>query len=232
MARLTFDGTGAPVSQTVDEDSLSGAAAAAIEIPTEANVTVQVPDTAAASGDTVAVPVRVGNLGQAGDVTSYGLELTFDSTVTSYAGFETGNTLSGAAGFSVTDDPDIPRVGAFGSTPINDVSSEGNEGVLIRLLLVVESEVSTTVTLTNLEFNGGSPPADPPQPSFSIDATILPGDVDESGSVSYFDAALAFQFFLERTGLTSKQQVAADMDKDGRVTPFDATLILQKVLGI
>jgi hypothetical protein len=134
----------------------------------EAAVTVTVPDTSAAPGDTVAVPVRIGNLSQAGDVTSYGLELTFDSTVTSYAGFEDGNTLSGAAGFTVNDNPEIPRIGAFGSTPINDV---GSEGVLLRILMTVDSEDSTTVTLTNLEFNTGSPPADPAEPKFTLTGT-------------------------------------------------------------
>jgi len=131
----------------------------------EEPVTITVPDTTAAPGETVAIPVRVANLDQARDVTSYGLELTFDSTVTSYAGFETENTLSGAAGFTVDDNPDIPRIGAFGSTPIND---EGDEGILLRVLMTVESEGSTTVTLTSLEFNEGDPPADPSEPSFIV----------------------------------------------------------------
>ena len=145
-------------------------------------VTVSVPDTSATPGDTVEVPVQVGNLDQADDVTSYQMDFAFsDPAVASYAGYEEENTLSDAAGFSVNDNPDIPRIGAYGTSPIND---EADSGVLIRVLFEVESESSTTITLEALDF--GEVPADPTEPSFTLSgdpsAANAPPEVDVSPS--------------------------------------------------
>lgn len=129
------------------------------------SVTVSVPDTSAAPGDTVSVPIKVGNLAQASAVTSYGVDFTFDSSVASYAGFESEGTLSDDAGFTVNDNPDVPRIGAFSASSIN---AEADAGVLIRVLFKVESENSTTVTLKDLEFNAGDVPADPTEPQFTL----------------------------------------------------------------
>ncbi|MFB6285291.1 MAG: Ig-like domain-containing protein [Candidatus Bipolaricaulia bacterium] len=148
---------------------LLGPSSALAQTPDSVSVTV--PDTSAAPGDTVAVPIQVGNLDQADAVTAYKIDFGIaDTTVASYAGFETANTLSGAAGFSVSDNPAIPRIAAFGSSSIN---AEANAGTLVRVLLVVEAQDSTTVTLTDVEFNAGSPPATPTEPSFLISGVTV-----------------------------------------------------------
>lgn len=145
-------------------------------------VAVRVPDTSAAPGETVVVPVHVSNLDQARTVTSYGVDLAFDDTVVSYAGFETKNTLTGAAGFTVRDNPDIPRIGAFGSSSLN---AEADGGTLLRLVFDVESEGSTAITLEDLTFNGGDPPADPAVPAFTLTTELASSTVSGSGEVSF-----------------------------------------------
>jgi hypothetical protein len=144
------------------------------------DVSVTIPDTTAVTGDTVSVPVSLSGLDQASDVTAYGFELSFASDSLGYAGFETESTLSAQADFTVSDNPDVPRIGGFGATPLNDVA---DEGAILRMKFVVLAEGPTQVTLQSLQFNDGSPPASPSQPAFTISGTppnFPPVGVDDS----------------------------------------------------
>jgi len=128
-------------------------------------VAVSVPDTSVAPGDTVAVPVQVDNLDEAASVVAYAFNLSFDTTDVSYAGYEDENTLTGEAGYDVVENEDTPRIAVAGTTILNDLADSGE---LIRVLMTVEGGGSTTVTLTSLEFNEGSPSAEPAEPSFEL----------------------------------------------------------------
>jgi len=130
------------------------------------DVSVTVPDTVATVGDTVSVPIRVSGLNQAADVTAYGFELRSSrEEIAAYGGFATRETLTEAAGFTVDDNPTIPRVGAFGGTPLSD---GGGQGVLIRVQVVARDTGSTTIALEELQFNDGSPAASPTTPGFTV----------------------------------------------------------------
>ncbi len=129
------------------------------------DVSVGVPDTTVVTGDTVSVPVSLSNLDQASGVTAYGFELSFDSDSLAYVGFETAGTLSDVAGFTVDDNQDVPRIGGFGDTPLNDVSAEGT-AVLLKFAVLAEG--TTEVTLPNLQFNDGSPAPNPVEPAFIV----------------------------------------------------------------
>ena len=227
-----FTGTDSFTYEAADGNGGTDQATAEIQVVEGDSVTVQLDDVVAAPGDTLTVPIQVGNLGAADSVLSYGFELDFDEDVLEYIGFETNGTLTEAAGFTVDENPEIPRIGGFGAdTPLNEVAEDGS-GTMLKLKLAVTATDSSTVTLDSLKFNSGEVPASPAEPSFLVDATILPGDVSGDGHVSPFDASLALQFFLDLEDLTPRQQTAADLSGDDRVTPFDASLILQEFLGI
>ncbi|MGI6264514.1 MAG: glycoside hydrolase family 2 TIM barrel-domain containing protein, partial [Acutalibacteraceae bacterium] len=65
----------------------------------------------------------------------------------------------------------------------------------------------------------------PPQP------TVIPGDVDENGTVTAADALMALQAATGKIALTAAQQQAADVDGSGDVTAADALAILQFATG-
>lgn len=142
------------------------------------SVDVSLDDVGAQPGDTVNVAVDVSNLENAADVTSYEFDMDFDSSVMSYVGFKTDGTLSDDAGFTVDDNPSVPRIGAFGSTPINDVA---DEGTLIYLTFAIDAEGTTTVDLTNFAFNDGSPSASPSTPSFVVQSADIVVSVGDTG---------------------------------------------------
>lgn len=129
------------------------------------SVPVDVSDETTVQGDTVTVPIRVSQLDQVSDITAFGFEIDTDSTVLSYAGFDDANTLADEAGFTVDENREVPRVGGFGSTPLNDVAASG---VLLRLKFAVVGSGGATATLTNFELNAGTPSADPAAPSFNV----------------------------------------------------------------
>lgn len=53
------------------------------------------------------------------------------------------------------------------------------------------------------------------------------GDVDQNGTIDYFDAMAVLQYDAELTDLTEDQLLAGDVNHDGSVDSFDAVKILQ-----
>jgi hypothetical protein len=134
-------------------------------------VTVSMPDTSAAPGDTVAVPVEVGNLDAAGDVTAFETTVQLDSSAASYAGFDQENTLSAEADFNVTENEESRKIAGFSLSPLNDLA---DSGVLIRILLVKDESGPTTISLNPFQFNEGNPPAEPAVPEFTLETNRAP----------------------------------------------------------
>jgi len=168
------------------------------------DVSVNIGDQSVAVGDTVSVPIRVSNLDQATDITAYGFDVDLNETNVAYVGFDTENTLTGDAGFTVEENADIPRIGAFGADALNDQASSG---VLIRLELEVLETATSTVTLTGFEFNDGDPAANPAQPSFALTGAEnlvgFPQDFQarESGQATFEDTVLVPVTTSDLTGL-------------------------------
>ena len=140
-------------------------------------VPVQVSDVSGETGDEVSVDVRLDNLDEASDITSYGFDIEFDESVVSYQGFDIEGTLSGQAdedGWTIDDNPDVPRIGAFGSSdePLNQYATDDGRGVLITLNFQIDSGGSTEVRFTSdaggLRFNDGTPAAVQNDPDFQI----------------------------------------------------------------
>lgn len=144
---------------------LGGSLGLAAPAQGQAPVTVQLGEASVAPGDTVAVPIYVGNLVNAGPVHAYQFDVAFDTTAVTFIGIGTKGTLSEAANFRVAHNPDIPRIGAFSGTTL---ATAGDEGVLLRIRLRMKTTGTPTVSLTQLQFNEGVPPATPARPSVTL----------------------------------------------------------------
>lgn len=140
-------------------------------------VPVQVSDVSGETGDEVSVDVRLDNLDEVPDITSYGFDIEFDESVVSYQGFDIEGTLSGQAdedGWTIDENSDIPRIGAFGPSdePLNQYATDDGRGVLITLNFQIDSGGSTEVRFTSdaggLRFNDGTPAAVQNDPDFQI----------------------------------------------------------------
>jgi hypothetical protein len=151
-------------------------------------VTVSMPDTSAAPGDTVAVPVEVDSLDEAEDILSFDIALKFDGSSVSFAGTDEENTLVDDADFSIAENTEANQVSGFAlsEASLNDVA---NSGVLIRLLLVKDESGPTTISLDPFQFNEGEPPVEPAVPEFTLSAAAPSGASDDSYSVQE-DASL------------------------------------------
>ena len=120
-------------------------------IPTSpASISAALPDSSAAIGDTIIVPVTIGDVtGQ--DVLSYQFTVAFNapnSILIPVNEVSTDGTLSGVSGWSVAPNINVPNqitVGAFGPTPLS------GSGTLLRLKFVV-SPTALNGQYSNLEF--------------------------------------------------------------------------------
>jgi len=169
-----FTGTDSYTYTVADnEGARSGEATVTIDVEEDSQegVSISVPDTTAVAGNTVSVPIRLENLDDVSEITSYDFGASFKGEVLSYVGFEAEETLSGKAGFSISEsviqgvDSTKARVAAFGTSSLNSVAAQG---VMIRLAFRADSTGSTEVKLKDFKFNGGTPQPDPSIPRFTV----------------------------------------------------------------
>jgi hypothetical protein len=172
----SFVGTARFTYQVTDPAGNTSTATGELQVQPPPGVRVLAADAPAAE-DTVTVPVYVRRLDQAKDITSIGFELAYDTNLVTYVGVETAGTLLEKANFTVNDNPEVQRVGAYGAEPLNDVASSG---LLIRLRFATDlpdgqTADETAITIENVQFDDGSPQARPTQPRFSL---IVPVETD------------------------------------------------------
>lgn len=134
------------------------------------SVTVQIEDATVSPADTATVPLRIGNLDDAEDVNSYELDLEFDEIAITYVGFAIDGTLSGKANFTMAENKEGARVAGFSPTPLNSIS---DAGILLKVKLKVVSPGEHVVSVEGLQFNEGTPPADPTVPEFILSGSTL-----------------------------------------------------------
>jgi len=68
--------------------------------------------------------------------------------------------------------------------------------------------------------------------AYNTSEDILYGDVDDSGEISAYDAALTAQAAVGLITLTAEQTQAADVSGEGEVSAYDAALIAQRAVGL
>jgi hypothetical protein len=129
------------------------------------SVSVNVDNQSGLVGNTISVPIEVSNLDAADGITSYGFDIDVSGSNVSYAGFEDAGTLSEDAGFGVSENSDIPRIGGYGENTLNAVADSGD---LLILQFDVTGIGTASVTLSGFEFNEGNTASDPAEPSFDV----------------------------------------------------------------
>ncbi len=160
-----------------------------LHIYPESNIVVSIPDSNAASGADIAVPVRVTDVtGQ--DIYSFGCKLTFDSNVLEATGATSAGSLSETWGAPTagTASGEI-QIGAAG------VSALAGSGELLWVNFHVKGGegTSTTIHFDNFMFNEGSPAATTVDGLFSVtqggggDITVT---VPDSNAASGADIAV------------------------------------------
>ncbi len=200
---------------------------------------VSLPDTIGVGGDTIDIPVSVGDL-TGENVLSYQFTLKFntpDSILSIAADAITAGTLSGTAEWTTILNTSVPNqvtVGAIGTSAIHGA------GVLLKLRFHVNGAAYNgqvaNLQVTDFTFNAGSPSSSVVDGRIAI-SDLNCGDADENGVVQAYDASVTLR---EAVGpmpsppppLTAQGRANADVDKNGSIQAYDAALILRHVVGL
>jgi hypothetical protein len=192
------------------------------------------------TGQTFSVPIQVSNLDAVSDVNSYQFDLGFPTGKLTFEEFQVSNTLTGDAGFSVSQ-PDSADANASGTatfggfsqgTPLGAVDSSGT---LVRAVFTLSDTLDAAVTIQNVTFNGGDIAADLAEADFSVLVAQNTASIVEEqkgtgaetilkiqGSdyagldIKAFDLAIQFP-----DGITAPSSGAASVPQDGFSTSSD-----------
>ncbi|MFQ5652341.1 MAG: cohesin domain-containing protein [bacterium] len=136
---------------------------------------VSIPDTTAAQGDSVTIPILVGDLTDR-LVIAYDSEIAFDRRVLEFVDATTSGTLSEGFGDPTVNAgrPDTVFIGGFGVTPLS------GSGALINLSFkaVGQAGEMTTIEFIKFSFNAGDPPAETRDGRFTVSGIVE--SVDET----------------------------------------------------
>ena len=203
------------------------------------NISVSLPEAAAAAGSTLEIPVNITSV-SGWRVLAYEFTLSFnspDSILSIDATPITAGTLSGQESWSVQVNATMPNqvtVGGYGALPL------AGEGELLRLKVTtfpgVRAGQVSNLTLTHLLFNAGTPVPIAQNGRLTIHDRVC-GDADENGLVQAYDAALTLREAIgpmtaPPAPLTAIGLLNADVTMNGKVQAYDAALILRHVLGL
>ena len=134
-------------------------------------VDVTIPNQSGDSGQSISIPVNVGDLTGLG-VISYQFKVTFDENVLDATGVTSSGTLSETSGWSVipnTNNDGEITVGGFG------FSSLAGSGILIKLDFDIVGDPTETTNLDffSFVFNGGTPAANTSGGLFTVTGTPI-----------------------------------------------------------
>ncbi len=173
----------------------------------QAQITVEVASLTADVGETISVPVILGNVEGTGSFSSFQFRVISSSANLVFVGQDQTGTLSGADGWAVaTGVPNNTLVGGYGSSQDPIVAS----GTLLNLLFrldAVEAGITVELQEFKLTSNTGQLVSDPEVPSslFTIstdaeDETTLPGSFVLRGNYpNPFNPTTNIQFDLPQT---------------------------------
>jgi len=193
------------------------------------SVTVSLPDTIVAPGDTFSYNIYISDVALEDSIFSYDFKLYFDTAFVEYLGLDITGTLSD--GFSIDSNliyQDTLLVSAASATAI----TYSGTLLMLKFAVNVNAQAMDTVYISfeDFAFNENIPGVVFDYGSIII-AGPLYGDVSADGSISSFDASLILQYRVDKITLSDTALTAADVSANGTVSAFDAALILQYVAG-
>ncbi len=187
-------------------------------------------------GDTIAVPISASPISTADSILSFQFSLRFQNDVLHYIGYDTAGT--GLLNATITDT-------IYGSTATDSLSFAAamttvlNPGSqLITLKFRVDSAAapgdSSEIDIRTFAFNEGSPIINSIQDgAFTVAGDLYTyGDVDQSGSITPYDATLVLLNVIGGYPMDALTQLIADVSGNGEIFAYDAALILRYYVGL
>ncbi|MDM8542802.1 cohesin domain-containing protein [Desulfococcaceae bacterium HSG9] len=231
---VAVSGDTAVVGAYLDDDGGSDSGSAYVfAIPTTEG-DLDIVDSSAPCGGSVSVPVRIQNAPNM--VNALGFEVTYDSAMLTYTGFEKGplsvNFADPAGDFDVNPySPGAIRIGGYRSF---DGIAPGAGGVLVYLKFNIAVVcVSSVLEIAALTDDIGSWTAT--SGSFTPGSvTVCDGDVNGDGDITPADALCVFEKYMTicKTSCGIEcEDLCGDVNGDGETTPADALCIFNKYLG-
>jgi hypothetical protein len=176
-------------------------------------------------GGTVSVPIRIQNAPN--DVSAFGFDINFDSTILTYKGFTKGSLVQDFDYFDVNLMTDgILRCGGFTDDANINQNADGN-------LVCLEFDIAENSEKSKVELTGLEDDIINWQASSGCFAPGCTGDVNKDGKITPQDALSAFEKYMgicPTTDGTACADICADVNYDDDVTPADALCIFNKYL--
>jgi hypothetical protein len=176
-------------------------------------------------GGIASVPVRIQNAPN--DVSAFGFDINFDSTILTYKGFTKGSLVQDFDYFDVNLMTDgILRCGGFTDDANINQNADGN-------LVCLEFDIAENSEKSKVEITGLEDDIINWQASSGCFAPGCTGDVNKDGKITPQDALSAFEKYMgicPTTDGTACADICADVNYDDDVTPADALCIFNKYL--
>ncbi len=164
------------------------------------------------------------------DITSFGLDFTFDSNSMEYIDYCLDGTLAMDGDMQVTNSENKLQISWTGDNP---VSGEGN---MIKLRFRVVEEAVNTPVISGAYFNENNVNIG----NGRITASYKYGDIDANDHIQAYDAALVLQYSLGMDPIPETDPLpwqswrfaTADVNGDGKISDDDALEILNYSVGL
>ena len=194
-------------------------------------VMVNLPDTTIKKNTIFELPIFVSDVSGRG-IISFQFTLSFNQAVIAPSDpfVITTGTIAGAAGWSVSANPNNPGQLVVGGYGAQELSGSGG---LLKLKFDAMGDLGqqTAVTFNDFTFNAGNPAVQTINGNVLIQPKVC-GDADENGIIQAYDAALIVQHGIGLIILPEQGAVNADVNEDDLITAFDAALTLREAIGL
>lgn len=190
-------------------------------------LSMSIPDKMGAPGDSVDVPIEVGDATGLG-ITSVSLTVIYDGGILTATSASTTGTIAeawGAPTYSIT--PGQITVDMASGTPLTGSGTLVNIGFDINP--AAASGNTSDLTLADVELNAGDVNADLHHGVLTV---ARYGDVTLDSIVGPLDASWTLQYSVGLMAFTALQIILGEVSCNGTVTPYDAALILQYSVGL
>ncbi len=134
---------------------LSASTIAAQSTSSPDSVRVMIPDTVALPGAHLSIPVVVQDSVDGGNIISYDISMTYDSSVISVDGIETNGTLSNS--FSALANTQQPGIVVIGAVDMGPAMSGKGPLLFLNIHILASGVDNTTLHFTSFNFNQGNP---------------------------------------------------------------------------
>jgi len=179
-----------------------------------------------AAGGLVTIPVRINDAPN--DVSAFGFELVFDSSMLSFKSYEKGALAEDLDFFDV-------QLISDGMLRCGGVKNKGILNGASGSILFVQFEILQTEPVTKLSLQALTDDMAQWSTSSGCFQSGCNGDINADGEITPMDALNTFEKYLSICPTSSNldcDSICGDVNKDGDTTPADTLCIFQYYLGL